>query len=88
MFCKFPSLSFISAYGKLAWERNWSKAPDIRFSDGLVVKPDWKGNRFVYGLGIEGTTEKKHTWHASVEQSRGGAFRNEIRVDLGMRLRF
>lgn len=81
LFCKFPSLNFISAYGKHSWERNWSKASDIQFSDGSVVKPDWKGNRFVYGLGIEGTTEKKHTWHASVEQSWGGAFRNDVRVD-------
>ena len=36
MFCKFPSLSFLSAYGKLAWERNWSKALPSRFRDVRV----------------------------------------------------
>ena len=83
-----PTGSDIRAYGKLSWERNWSRGPVIHYWSGKFVRPDWKGNRFIYGLGIEGTTENKHTWHASVEQSRGGAFRNDIRVDLGMRLRF
>ena len=84
-----PSGSDIRAYVKLAWERHWSKTQDIKSNDEqYAMAPDWKGNRFIYGLGIEGTLGKKHTWHASVEQSRGGAFRNDVRVDLGMRLQF
>ena len=84
-----PSGSDIRAYVKLAWERHWSKTQDIKSNDEqYAMAPDWKGNRFIYGLGIEGTLGKKHTWHASVEQSRGGVFRNDVRADLGMRLQF
>lgn len=75
-------------YGKAFFEREWLADPDVVFNGANRYGVDFKGKRFVYGLGADGEWRNGATWHLGVERSAGGHFEEKWRVDANLRIPF